>query len=122
VDVLSLDCYREFKQSYYDELLKLANGKPIALGEVGGNLSLAALQAQPRWTWWMTWAGSGVRGDATNHLAAVVNDPRSWSLSDPDYRKAIAPIRLASGLPAEPPAPPRPKAVPPDARSPDPTL
>jgi mannan endo-1,4-beta-mannosidase len=108
VDVLSLDCYREFKQSYYDELLKLANGKPIALGEVGGNLSLAALQAQPRWTWWMTWAGSGVRGDATNHLAAVVNDPRSWSLSDPDYRKAIAPIRLASGLPAEPPAPPAP--------------
>ena len=39
VDVLSLDCYREFKQSYYDELLKLADGKPIALGEVGGNLS-----------------------------------------------------------------------------------
>jgi hypothetical protein len=56
----------------------------------------------------MMWAGSGVRGDATNHLAAVVNDPRSWSLSDPDYRKAIAPIRLASGLPAEPPAPPAP--------------
>jgi mannan endo-1,4-beta-mannosidase len=108
VDILSLDCYQEFKQSYYNDLLKLADGKPIALGEVGGNLSLAALQAQPRWTWWMTWAGSGVRGDATNRLAAVVNDPHSWSLSDPDYRKAIAPIRIASGLPAEPPAPPAP--------------
>jgi len=108
VDVLSLDCYREFKQSYYDDLLKLANGKPVALGEVGGNLSLAALQAQPRWTWWMVWAGSGVRGDTTNRLAAIVNDPHSWSLSDPDYRKAIVPIRLASGLPAEPPAPPAP--------------
>ena len=108
VDILSLDCYREFKQSYYDDLLKLADGKPIALGEVGGNLSLAALQAQPRWTWWMVWAGSGVRGDTTNRLAAIVNDPHSWSLSDPDYRKAIAPIRLASGLPAEPPAPPAP--------------
>jgi mannan endo-1,4-beta-mannosidase len=108
VDVLSLDCYREFKQSYYDALLKLANGKPIALGEVGGNLSLAVLQAQPRWTWWMEWAGSGVRGDITNRLAALVKDPRSWSLSDADYRKAIAPIRLASGLPAEPPAPPVP--------------
>ena len=108
VDILSLDCYREFKQSYYDELLKLANGKPIALGEVGGNLSLAVLQAQPQWTWWMEWAGSGVRGDITNRLAALVKDPCSWSLSDPAYRKAIAPIRLASGLPAEPPAPPAP--------------
>jgi mannan endo-1,4-beta-mannosidase len=50
VDVLSLDCYREFKQPYYNDLLKVANGKPIALGEVGGNLSLAALQSQPKWT------------------------------------------------------------------------
>ena len=105
VDILSLDCYGEFKQSYYDDLLKLANGKPIALGEVAGNLSLPVLEAQPKWTWWMAWAGSGVRGDATNRLAAIVNDPRSWSLSDPDYRKAIAPIRVASGLSAEPPAP-----------------
>ncbi|MGO8701893.1 MAG: glycosyl hydrolase [Limisphaerales bacterium] len=105
VDVLTLDCYREFKQSYYDDLLKLANGKPIALGEVGGNLNLEVLQAQPKWAWWMEWAGSAVRGDATNRLAAIVKDPHSWSLSDPDYRKAIAPIRAASGLTSEPPAP-----------------
>jgi mannan endo-1,4-beta-mannosidase len=110
VDILSLDCYQEFKQSYYDDLLKLADGKPIALGEVAGNLALPVLEGQPQWTWWMAWAGSGVRGEATNRLAAMVNDPRSWSLSDPDYRKAIAPIRVASGLPAEPPA----------VRSPDP--
>ena len=108
VDVLSLDCYRTFKQSYYDDLLKLANGKPVALAEVGDSLSLDVLKAQPRWAWWMEWAGMGVRGDATNRLAAIVNDPRSWSLSDPDYRKAIAPIRAASGLPAGPPAPPAP--------------
>jgi mannan endo-1,4-beta-mannosidase len=108
VDVLSLDCYRTFKQSYYDDLLKLANGKPVALAEVGGSLSLDVLKAQPRWAWWMEWAGMSLKGDAANRLAAIVNDPRSWSLSDPDYRKAIAPIRAASGLPAEPPAPPAP--------------
>ncbi|MEO5961548.1 MAG: glycosyl hydrolase, partial [Opitutaceae bacterium] len=61
VDILSLDCYREFKQSYYDGLLKLAQGKPIGLAEVGGNISLDVLAAQPKWTWWMTWAGMGVR-------------------------------------------------------------
>jgi len=108
VDILSLDCYQGFKQSYYDDLLKLANGKPIALGEVGGNLSLEVLKAQPRWTWWMAWAGSGARGGAATRLAEIVKDPHSWSLSDPEYRKAIAPIRAASGLAAEPPAPPPP--------------
>ena len=62
MDVLSLDCYRKFKQSYYDDLLKLANGKPVALAEVGGNLSLDVLKAQPKWAWWMEWAGSGRAG------------------------------------------------------------
>ncbi len=108
VDVLSLDCYGQFKQSYYDDLLKLANGKPIALGEVGRNLSLEALHAQPKWAWWMVWAGMAVRGDATNRLTAIVEDPQSWSLSDPGYRKAIAPVRADSGLTDEPPAPPAP--------------
>ena len=108
VDIVSFDCYRVFKQSYYDDLLKLANGKPVALAEVGGNLSLDALKAQPKWAWWMLWAGMGLKGDTAERLTAIVNDPHSWSLSDPDYRKAIAPIRTASGLPAEPPAPPAP--------------
>jgi mannan endo-1,4-beta-mannosidase len=105
VDILSLDCYQEFKQSYYDDLLKLANGKPIALGEVGGNLSLAALTSQSQWVWWMEWAGSGLRGEATNHLAGIMHDARYWSLDDAAYRQAIAPIRVASGLTAEPPSP-----------------
>jgi cephalosporin-C deacetylase-like acetyl esterase len=105
VDVLSLDCYREFKQSYYDDLLKLAAGKPIALAEVGAPPSLEVLAQQPKWTWWMTWAGMGQgrRPGVAEAMRALVHDPRSWSLSDPEYRKAIAPIRLASGLPAEPP-------------------
>lgn len=84
VDILSMDCYQTFKQSYYDDLLKLANGKPIALGEVGGNLSLEALKAQPRWTWWMEWAGSAAR------LAAVRKRARFCAIpvSVPEPRPA----------------------------------
>ena len=109
VDILSLDCYREFKPSYYDDLLKLANGKPIALAEVGGPPPPALLEAQPKWTWWMAWAGMGGQGgDAASRGAELVAKPYSWSLSDPAYRQAIAPIRLASGLPAEVPQPPAP--------------
>lgn len=105
VDILSLDCYAEFKPSYYDAMLKLADGKPIALAEVGGNLTRAAIAAQPRWVWWMEWAGSGLRSNVASNLAVMVKDPRYWSLDDAGYRQAIAPIRVASGLPAAPPVP-----------------
>ncbi|MGO9109939.1 MAG: glycoside hydrolase family 26 protein [Thermoguttaceae bacterium] len=104
-DILALDCYSIFKQSYYDDMVKLADGKPVALGEVGGNLNLAAIKSQPKWVFWMEWAGSGVRGNVGKNLTEMVKEPRYWSLSDPEYRKAIAPVRIASGLPAEPPAP-----------------
>ena len=90
-------------------MLNLADGKPVALAEVGGNLTQAAIKDQPKWTFWMEWAGSGVRGNVATNLAGMVKDPRYWSLSDPEYRKAIAPILIASGLPARPAtAPPTP--------------
>jgi len=110
VDILSLDCYSEFKQSYYDDLMRLAAGKPIALAEVGAAPSLEVLAQQPNWTWWMTWAGMA-QGRGPEGAAAVrtlVHDPRSWSLSDAEYRKAVAPMRLASNLPADSPVPPSP--------------
>jgi hypothetical protein len=53
----------------------------------------------------MTWAGMGGGRRGANPIQALVNDARSWSLSDPDYVKAIVPIRTASGLPPVPPAP-----------------
>ncbi len=56
-DVVSMDIYGEFKQEYYDSMLKIAAGKPIALGEVGGIPSLDVLAAQPKWTYFMTWSG-----------------------------------------------------------------
>jgi hypothetical protein len=110
VDILSLDCPRDFKQSYCDDLLKLAAGQPIALAEGGVPPSLEILAQQPNWTWWMAWAGmGGARGPGrAEAMRTLVNDPRSWSLSDVEYRRAVAPIRLASGLVAEPPATPAP--------------
>jgi mannan endo-1,4-beta-mannosidase len=102
-DIASLDVYRsDFRQSYYRDLLKLAAGKPMALAEVGPAPTIAVLERQPKWAWWMTWAGMGAgRGVvATNDLRTLVNNPRSWSRSDPAYIEAIAPIRAASGLPA----------------------
>jgi mannan endo-1,4-beta-mannosidase len=102
-DVAALDVYRnDFQQSYYANLLKLANGKLITLAEVGPPPPVFVLQQQPKWTWWMSWAGMG-RGGTNESVRALYNDPRSWSLSDPAYIEATAPIRAASGLPPLPP-------------------
>ena len=96
-DIAALDVYgSDFKQSYYDDLLAQAAGKPITLAEVGPPPTLAVLAQQPCWTWWMTWAGNVRHSDA---VQALFDDPRSFSLSDPEFIQAFAPTRAAYGLP-----------------------
>jgi mannan endo-1,4-beta-mannosidase len=58
VDILSLDVYgRDFNPSYYDSLVALAQGKPVVLGEVGNPPPLKILARQPRWAFYVIWAG-----------------------------------------------------------------
>lgn len=66
VDVLATDVYTEdFNRRNYEELLKLAGSKPIALGEVGELPTLEKLKDQPRWVWFMAWAEPGSTRAAT---------------------------------------------------------
>ena len=96
-DIAALDVYRnDFQKDYYDELLRLADGKPITLAEVGPPPSLAILEQQPNWSWWMSWAGMG-RGTTNEAVRQLFESPRSWSLSDPEYRAASAVILKTSG-------------------------
>ena len=63
VDVLATDVYQnDFAQHDYDDLLALAGGKPIALGEVGRLPTAENLRQQPRWTWFMSWGEMAGRG------------------------------------------------------------
>ncbi len=98
VDVLSLDVYgSDFAQSYYESLVALSQGKPIALAEVGSPPSPEVLASQPKWTYYMTWA-SMVRNTPKKQYAALMADPRVLSLEDPAYAEAAAPYRRACGL------------------------
>src|SRR5208282_3972302 len=97
-DVAALDVYRcDFSPVYYHDLLILADGKLIALAEVGPPPTLDVLEKQPQWTWWMLWAEM-VGKDQTEIgvMRTLVDAPRSLSLEDPDYIKGITPIRTAS--------------------------
>lgn len=56
VDILAADVYgNDYKQSHHDDLLELAGGKPIALGECGRLPTPEILAKQPQWTWFMCW-------------------------------------------------------------------
>ena len=105
----TLDLYAgDFNPAYYDELRKLAAGKPMALAEVEAPPSPAILESQPDWTWWMIWAEM-IPADGKPELKALrtlVNDPRSWSASDPTFRKAVLPVRVASDRSVAPLPPP----------------
>jgi mannan endo-1,4-beta-mannosidase len=99
VDVLALDVYgSDFAQSYYDSLVALARGKPLVLAEVGNPPTPEVLSQQPRWAYYMTWAGM-VRNTARKQYDALFKDPRILSLEDPAYADVMAPYRKACGLP-----------------------
>jgi mannan endo-1,4-beta-mannosidase len=56
VDILAADVYRnDYKQSHHDNLMVLAKGKPIVLGEVAEIPTTEILTSQPYWAWYMPW-------------------------------------------------------------------
>lgn len=111
VDVLALDCYGAFEQSYYDDLNALSDGKVMGIGETYDPPAREAYQTQPKWAFYMTWAtdtpagGILAAGPDRPELRAMVNDPRFLSLHDPAYMEAVNPLRAAGGLPSLSPAP-----------------
>lgn len=101
-DIASLDVYgSDFRQIYYDSLLALAQGKPIALGEVGNPPTPEVLKRQPDWTYYVIWAGM-VRNTTKKQYLRLIQDSRVLTLEDAAYRMAIAPYRKADGLPPLP--------------------
>jgi len=83
VDILAADVYRsDYKQSHHDQLLDLADGRPIALGEVGGLPSAEILEQQPQWLWAMPW-GKAIDGwNPADEVRSFYGNPHVKSLSD----------------------------------------
>ena len=97
-DIISLDVYRkDFNQSYYDSLIVLSKGKPLVLAEVGNPPMLEILKNQPKWAFYVIWAGM-VRNTMKKQHLELVNDTRILSLEDSVYWKLIAPYRAVCEL------------------------
>jgi mannan endo-1,4-beta-mannosidase len=90
VDIVSYDNYSTLDDRYYHEIQTIANGKPIALGEVGSIPSPAIFKAQPNWIWFMVWSGG--------NNSPGWNDP--WTINRGDPIPTTAPTAPAAATSA----------------------
>jgi mannan endo-1,4-beta-mannosidase len=92
VDVLATDVYKGgFARHDYDQLIALADGKPIALGEVGAMPPLEILRAQPRWTWFMHWGEPMSLWMERDAVRAFFEAPETLALEDLPWVKTAKP-------------------------------
>ena len=83
VDILATDVYRgNYQQSDYDSLRELANGKLIALGEVGKMPTPAILAKQPEWVWFMTWVDFVFRANTHEELMELYQSEQVLNRED----------------------------------------
>ena len=111
-DVLSIDIYGEFKQEYYTEMLALAAGKPIALGEVGAAPTPDILAAQPRWTYFMIWSNIVNSSNTPESLKAIYAAPTSLTRDDRRMSAPMAAIHKSTTNPNPDPQPTTAEAIP----------
>jgi mannan endo-1,4-beta-mannosidase len=77
VDVLATDVYHfDYEDKDYNELLNLANGKLIALGECGELPNPAILEVQPKFTWFMVWANFIKMDNTSRRVNEIYNHPQ----------------------------------------------
>ncbi len=76
--MVSSDNYRQLSDRYYYEIMALADGKPVALGEVGTPPSAEVLRAQPKWVWFMVWGGM-----VNDRIKPAYSDPYTIHRGDP---------------------------------------
>jgi mannan endo-1,4-beta-mannosidase len=83
VDILATDVYSgQYFQKDYDDLLKLGEGRPIALGEVGKMPTPEKLTQQPNWVWFMTWVDIVFHGNTREELHAIYEAENTLSRED----------------------------------------
>jgi len=85
VDILAADIYgkeKEYKQSHHDDLLELADGKIIAIGECGRVPTPEILAQQPEWTWFMVWANMCWTANTHEQIRELYSEERVLTLDE----------------------------------------
>lgn len=98
VDVLATDVYHfDYEQDEYESLLALADGKPIALGEVGELPRPEILDAQPAWSWFMVWSSWLESANTPERVRAVYDRPGTLTADEVEWPPALPDTVSESG-------------------------
>ncbi|RMI43403.1 glycosyl hydrolase [Streptomyces triticirhizae] len=83
VDALAMDTYGgHYEPEHYENLLALAEGRPLGLGEIGDLPSAEVLAQQPRWAWFMAWPNIITDRNSDEAIRALYHHPRISNLPD----------------------------------------
>ncbi|MBY3622793.1 glycosyl hydrolase [Acinetobacter sp. CUI P1] len=91
VDILAADIYEnDYQQQYYDSLLSLAAGKPIAIGENGDLPNpKKLLQSQSKWVFMMSWGKLLYENNSIETIQTFMNN--SFTLTRDKYNSGMLP-------------------------------
>jgi mannan endo-1,4-beta-mannosidase len=116
VDVLTIDIYGAFNTQYYTDMLALAAGKPIAMGEVGTAPTPEILAAQPRWAYFMVWSNLVDFSNNVDALTALYHSPQVLTRDDSAIAEPMQAIRQTTATRAQ--GKPEIEAITPDTSEP----
>ena len=98
VDILALDIYGDdWKQSHYKDLLRLADGKPIAVGISVPPPDSQVLQSQDRWAWFMAWGNRALWGNGIERINDLLDSGRALALEDISFENGHYLIHRENG-------------------------
>lgn len=102
VDIVSHDVYEQYGHRYtatrYDELVALADGRPIGIGENGTLPPVDMIaEQQPLYSWWVTW--NGFEGSSSTSLYEAVYE-HPFTLTQGEFQidqTSARPLRTFAG-------------------------
>lgn len=91
-DILALDMYGSDQKGYtlekYNACLAAAAGKPVAIGECQQLPTPEELAAQPRWTFFMSWAELTIKHNTLEQIKRLYESPKVVTLDEmPSWKK-----------------------------------
>jgi mannan endo-1,4-beta-mannosidase len=93
VDILGFDAYvnktSEFKPEWYDDLVKLSDGKPVAMAECGMLPTIEQFKGMySKLSWYLTWREMLTNKNTDEQIKLLYNDPRTLTREAmPDLKK-----------------------------------
>ena len=95
VDILAADIYGgNYKQSFHDQLVELADGRVIAMGEIGNAPDPEILDQQPQWAWFMMWSGFPWKKNTPEEIKSLYKHPKVITKDELKVKKSKYKIEI----------------------------